>query len=294
VHEAFEGPTPVIGIAYGGHTPSFLRRHPEAVDYVEVPFELLEHDPAVLEVRASKPIVLHCASMSIAGSVPPPAETVSAIRRWIGETGTPWLGEHLSFITADRRIAGPGADEYAPGEPFNIGYTVHPPMNDEAVETVLEAVERCRQSFDVPLLLENPPFYFPVPGSDMEQIEFVGRIAGRAPDLGLLLDLTHFLITSRNVGFDPVETICRYPLERVIEVHVSGVDEQEGIHWDNHATRAPDVVFEMLAKVLPRAPVRAITLEYNWSSRFPVETLLEEIARTRDVIARAAGAQAGA
>lgn len=289
MNETFEGPGPAIGIAYSGYTSTFLRHHPDAIDYVEVPFELLEHDPAAIEVRAVKPIVLHCASLSIAGSVPPPPETVAAIRRWVAETETPWLGEHLSFITADRQIAGPGADEYAPGEPYNIGYTVHPPMNDEAVETVLESIERFQTSFDVPLLLENPPLYFPVPGSRMGQIEFVGQIAERAPALGLLLDLTHFLITSRNVGFDPIEMIASYPLERVVEIHVSGVDEQQGTHWDNHASQAPDVVFAMLAKVLPRAPARAITLEYNWSSRFPAEMLLSELARTREVIERAVG-----
>lgn len=290
MRQPFDGGRAAIGIAYSGYTPTFLRRHADQVDYVEVPFELLEHNPAAIEVRGEKPIVLHCASLSIAGSVPPAAETVAAIGRWIDETGTPWLGEHLSFITADRATAGPGADEYAPGEPYNLGYTVHPPMNEEAIETVLASAERCARSFDVPLLLENPPLYFPVPGSRMGQIEFVRSIVDRAPEVGLLLDLTHFLITARNVGFDPLEAIGSYPLERVVEIHVSGVDEQEGTHWDNHASRAPDVVFEMLARALARAPARAITLEYNWSSRFPAQVLLDEIARTREVVESAAEA----
>lgn len=280
--DVFSRPGPAVGIAYSSSTPAFLSRHPEAVDYVEVPFELLQHDPAAAEVGQVKPIVLHCASLSVAGSVPPSEETVAAIRRWVETTGTPWVGEHLSFISAE---AVTGADEYAPGEPYNIGYTVAPPMNEETVETVLAAVARDGESLGVPLLLENPPLYFPVPGSTMGQIELVRELVNRLPSLGLLLDLTHFLITARNVGFDPLTEIGRYPLERVVEVHVSGVEEQEGAHWDNHASRAPEIVFELLGEVLPRAPARAVTLEYNWSSRFPSSVLLDELARARAVIA---------
>lgn len=285
MNDVFERSTPAVGIAYSGSTHAFLHHHPEAVEYVEVPVELLQHNPAVIAIREIKPVVLHCASLSIAGAVEAPQQTITTIRHWIAETETPWLGEHLSYITADRRLAGPGADEYAPGEPYNIGYTVHPPMNEEAVETVLAAINRYRQNFPIPLLLENPPFYFPIPGSRMDQIGFVREIVKRDLELNLLLDLTHFLITSKNLGVDPLEAIATYPLERVVEIHISGIDEQDGTHWDNHSSRAPEVVFEMLANILPRAPARAITLEYNWSSRFPARVLLEEIDRTRNVIA---------
>jgi uncharacterized protein (UPF0276 family) len=87
--------------------------------------------------------------------------------------------------------------------------------------------------------------------------------------------------------FDPRRGILSLPLERVVEIHISGVDLQSGIHWDNHAKRAPAEVYDLLALVLPRARVRAITREYNWSSRFPKRVLLEEIARTRQAVEKA-------
>jgi uncharacterized protein len=277
---------PGIGIAYSDYTPRFLREHGDEIDYVEVPFELLRHNGAVIEIGAVKPIVLHCATMSVAGAVPPSDETVNDIRGWIDRTATPWIGEHLSFITAERGAAGPVADEYAPGEPYNIGYTVCPPMNEDTIERVLASIRRAEESFPVPMLLENPPIYFPIPGSTMSQIEFVGEICERS-GTGLLLDLAHFYITSQTVGFDPVEAIGDYPLERVVEVHLSGVETEAGGHWDNHARRAPDVEFELLSAVLDRAAVRGITLEYNWSARFPPAVLLDEIARARERVAAA-------
>ena len=291
-----EGPTrlslteransPAIGIAYSEYTPDFVRGNPTAIDYVEVPFELLRHDPTVVAIKELKPIVLHCASLSVAGAVPPSEATVGAISDWVEQTETPWLGEHLSFITAEREKAGPVADEYAPGEPYNIGYTVCPSMAEESIRWVLRSIDLAEDRFDVPMILENPPMYFPIPGSTMSQIEFVNEICARS-GTGLLLDLAHFYITSQTVGFDPLTAILDYPLDRVVEVHLSGVDSEAGGHWDNHAARAPEIEFDLLSIVLDRAPVRGITLEYNWSARFPQGALLQEIARARERLATA-------
>ncbi len=250
---------------------------------MEVPFELLRHDPTVAKALGGTPTVLHCASLSLAGSVPPTAAVMSSIEEWVGETRTPWVGEHLSFITAERAHTDFSADVYAPGEPWNIGYTVSPPMNLETVESVVRSLERAASRFSVPLIIENPPVYFSMPGSTMSQVEFISEVAARS-QVGLLLDLAHFCITSRTVGYDPLAELARFPLDRVVEVHISGFSEEAGGWWDNHASRAPDVELELLAMVVERSPVRAVTLEYNWSSRFPVGALLEEIARTRDVI----------
>jgi len=279
---------PKLGVAYSGYTPDFTLKHPEEFDYVEVPFELLRHDPSVISIADVKPIVLHCASLSIAGTVPPATQVVEAVASWAQRTGTPWIGEHLSFVTASRENAGPFADEYAPGEPYNIGYTVSPPMNESALEVVLRALDFCRERFDVPVLLENAPIYFRAPGTTMTQVEFLREICARAPQQPLLIDLAHFYITSQTTKFDPFREIESLPLERVVEVHVSGVDDQEDGHWDNHAARAPEAVLELLALVLRRARVKAVTLEYNWSSQFPATVLLEEIHRVREVVAGAA------
>jgi uncharacterized protein (UPF0276 family) len=66
-------------------------------------------------------------------------------------------------------------------------------------------------------------------------------------------------------------------------VHISGIDEHDDGSWDDHARRAPEIVHQMLDHVLQRARPRAITLEYNWSSRFPEAFLSEELARVREV-----------
>jgi len=272
-----------LGLAYGPAMLALLAEHAQSIDYVEVPFELICHDPSVLQVSVVKPVVLHCASLSIAGTVPPSEDVVEGVRHAAEVTGTPWVGEHLSFVSAECPGDSSNADAYAPGEPYNIGFTVSPPMNDETVGIVLSALASHEGRLPAPLLLENAPLYFKAPGSNLSQVEFISRICERS-SVGLLLDLAHFFITSKNLGFDPFEELVRLPLERVVEVHVSGVSCESGIVWDNHAARAPAEVLELLGVVLRRGRVSAVTLEYNWSAKFPARVLLDEIRRVRELI----------
>ena len=63
-----------------------------------------------------------------------------------------------------------------------------------------------------------------------------------------------------------------------------GVENQQGSYWDNHAARAPDTVLGMLSELVRKTRIRAITLEYNWCSQFPVSALLEELDRVRETV----------
>jgi uncharacterized protein (UPF0276 family) len=279
------GTLPLVGLAYNRCAESLIKKSPDSVDYLEIPFELLRHDASLIGLRRFKPLILHCASMSIGGSVRPASTTVQEVFDWVGQTETPWLGEHLSFIAAEKPGDSSHWDQYAPGEPYNIGYTVSPPMNHETIRMVAEAVGACQHDFGVPLLLENPPLYFSPPGTTLSQADFI-RAVCECTSADLLLDLTHFYITSRTFAFDPERELLKFPLERVVEVHVSGVDCQAGIHWDNHANPVPDQILQLLPIVLERGKVKAVTMEYNWPSAMVESVLLDEVDRVRRVVQR--------
>ena len=280
--DSLQKASPAIGVAYAGYLEEFLGKFPDAFDYVEIPFELLRHNPSVLRLVEIKPTVLHCASLSMVGNIDSSATTIKEIQSWIAATKTPWLGEHLAFISAQ------GLFDQTPEpdalQPYHIGYTVSPLMNQITVDRVVGRHERYLQMLGLPILLENSPVYFRMPGSTLSQTEFIQQICERSSAL-LLLDLTHWYITSKQMKFDPFEELLRLPLNRVIEVHISGVDDQEGICWDNHAARAPKIVHDLLAEVLRLTPVRAITLEYNWSRRFPQAALFDELSMVKEAIA---------
>jgi uncharacterized protein (UPF0276 family) len=265
---------PALGIAYSDYVPRFLAAHPDALDYVEVPFENLYYSPGSIDLPLAKPVVLHCASLSIAGDVPPTDAIVRAVQHWVDATATPWLGEHLAFVTAQ------GTPERAR---YDVGYAINSPTNEDSLALVLRAIDACNAWFPVPLLLENPPVYFTLPGSTMTQVEFLRELCSRS-SVRLLVDLTHLYISAHARGVDPFADLTALPLDRIDEVHISGASLEGGALWDNHTTRAPDIVFDLLAAVLERGRPRGITLEYNWSVKFPIPVLLEEIDRTRGLV----------
>jgi uncharacterized protein (UPF0276 family) len=258
-----------------------VRSRPGLVDYVEVPFEQLRHSPDLMSLPQDIPVLLHCASMSVAGFVPPDEATLDAIGEVAQRTRTPWIGEHLAFVSAD----GLPGESGGPAAPTTLTYTVCPQLSEETVERVVHNLARLRPRCPVPLILENSPQYFVVPGSTMNMVDFICAVTARS-DVGLLLDLSHFLITSLNTRVDAMTEIERMPLERVVEIHISGFSRQSGVVWDDHAAPAPPAVFELLDRVLQRANPRALTFEYNWSSRFPQAILLAHLDRGRAALAR--------
>lgn len=271
-----------IGLAYNGYIDSLNEEQLKEFDYIEIPFELLHYDELVLDRIIKKPLILHCASLSMAGYVEPAEKIKTAIKKFISSTGTPWVGEHLSFILAEK-LDENFYEEYAPGEPYNIGYTVGPVMNKASVDHIIEKITRYRNEFEIPFIVENSPVYFTTPGSTMSQIEFINAICNQS-DTELLLDLTHFYITAHNFSFDPIRALKKFPMERVKEIHVSGVSTDQEICWDNHAGKAPDIIFKMLEIVLKNCKPTAITLEYNWASNFPWTTISDELSKVKEKV----------
>jgi uncharacterized protein (UPF0276 family) len=270
-----------LGLAHGPGLLEFMDSNPGTIDYVELPVEQLRHSPDVASVQEIVPVILHCASMSVAGFVPPSEATIDAIAREVERTRTPWIGEHLAFVSAD----GIAEEIDRDTTPTNLTYTVCPQLSEETIERVVENLTVLRPRFTVPLILENSPQYFAIPGSTMNMGDFITEVLSRC-NIGLLLDLSHFAITSLNTRVDAVKELDRLPLDRVVEIHVSGFTTQSGVVWDDHAAPAPPLVFELLERVMTRARPRALTMEYNWSA-FPATVLLSHIARTREVLARA-------
>ncbi len=269
---------PPVGLAYGPWVPGVIARNPGLVDYVEIPFEQLRHDPGAGDIQKTLPAILHCASMSVAGFVPPEPGTLEAIEREAARMRTPWIGEHLAFISAD-----PPRGEEGDG-PTTLSYTVCPQLSEETVAQSAANFAALQARFPgTPILLENSPQYFDTPGSTMGLVDFIREVFARC-QAGLLLDLSHFLIAAVNMGFNPEAELERLPLERVVEIHLSGMSVQGGVVWDDHARLAPPEQFMLLSRALERCRPRALTFEYNWTPDLPDEPLLQQVERARDLL----------
>jgi uncharacterized protein (UPF0276 family) len=287
----------VVGLTYSEYVPELVKAQPSLLDYVEIAFEQLLGTPQLGSLLDEIPVVLHCASLSIAGNNPPEQALVEKLMYWIEKTRTPWLGEHLAYVRSDgryREIAEhdavtaaedrAGAEFVLDGIPFNVGYTVSPQLSEAVLNRVLSASAIWEAKLGATVLLENGPVYFCMPGSTMSQVEFLNLLCAKRPEARLLLDLSHLAISCSNLSLDPFETLAALPLERVVEVHLSGAREEGGIVWDDHTMPAPAPVFELFDRLMCASRPRAVTLEYNWDATFPTKTVVRDVQRVREII----------
>lgn len=273
--------TPRVGMAYGPAALALLGASDGVLDYVEIPFEHLRHDPGTLDRLGEVPVILHCASMSVAGFVEPDDGTLADIRSWAERVRTPWIGEHLAFVSADDPDALlRGGD----AQPTHLTYTMAPQLSERVIARVGQNLDRLRRRFEHEIIVENSPQYFDVPGSEMSQVDFIAEVAERF-DVGLLLDLTHLAVSAHNLGFDLHDAVRALPLERVVEIHLSGMSRQGGVVWDDHASLAPVALLELLGTVLAAASPQAITLEYNWAPDHRLEPIVHQLDAVRALAA---------
>lgn len=109
-----------------------------------------------------------------------------------------------------------------------------------------------------------------------------------ATDAPIVLDLHNAWTMARNHGASVTTWLARVPLDRVLEIHVSGGAEAPA-HWgvgplrlDSHDTGVPDEVWTLLDEVGPRCVnLRALTLERmeGTVTAADVEPLRAELAR---------------
>jgi len=260
-----------MGLAWSPDIGNQLDKIATEIDYIELSYEQLKSKPELLEMIGDLPIILHCASLSIGGFVLPDTDLLKDVVAVTKTTKTPWLGEHLAFITADSTNS----------KPTNIGFTLCPQLSEETLDQTCKNIATISEQLSVPLLLENPPQYFKMPGSTMDLPVFIERMCERT-NVSLLVDLTHLFIAGNNMGWDPMEALDRWPLDRVVEVHLSGANYASGRWWDNHAMAASSQIFELLDALAQNAHPSAITMEYNWIPHVSSSFLHEQIARVRE------------
>lgn len=241
------------------------------VDIVEAPGWSL--DDALAEDGVRRRVLLHNLDLDVSLADPGYIDdgwgerANAAIRR----AGTPWFSLHLGFASERVRFDGHMLPESEP-----LG-------RDELLASVVGSVEKAKTSLDLPLLMENLDY---CPEGAYEHVcdpAFISEVL-EATDTGLLLDIGHLLVTASWFEVDPDVLLARMPLERLVEVHLSGprplagnIERLDDVH---------DVVGErevrLLRSVLERAQPKAVVLEY----RQDADRLREQLAMLGSLIGR--------
>jgi uncharacterized protein (UPF0276 family) len=263
-----------VGLSYRWELNSLLARCAEGVDWLEVTPEHFMPLNADTESRLTLlarrfPIVGHSLELSVGSDGADAPGYAAAIDRCLALTSAPWHGDHLCFTRvgdAPVRLLSPVS------------------FNEASIEVAVRNIRRVQSGLTVPFVVENITYYLANPLSDLDEAEFLRRVLIEA-DCGLILDLHNVVVNAHNHGFDPVAFVDALPLERVIQIHLAGGEESEGLRLDTHSSCSPEDVWSLFEHVVPRCPVRGVNFEMG--SRFPVfSRLLDELSRARDILRR--------
>jgi uncharacterized protein (UPF0276 family) len=120
----------------------------------------------------------------------------------------------------------------------------------------------------------------------MTEAEFITRVI-RESGGWLLLDLDNVLNNATNNHYDPFEFLDQIPLDRVVQLHLAGGVYRKNVLLDTHSHAIPEAVFQMLEYTSARMPaLKGVIIERDQNYP-PMEELLAELARTREILAKA-------
>ena len=137
--------------------------------------------------------------------------------------------------------------------------------------------------------VENSAFYFAL-DDPLEEPGFLATVTD-APHAHMLLDVHNLYTNAVNLGFCADAWLDRAPLDRVIEIHVSGgtLDPLgSGLRLDSHDAPVPDPVWSLLERAVARCcNLRGVTLERREGTveAQDVPALESELHRIRRTIA---------
>ena len=235
-------------------------------DYVELfSDEPARFDGALARLPEGTPVVLHGNALSPAGADGIPAGIVGETRRAADRLGAVWVLEDLATWRLD--------GERPVGSPF------WPPVFDEEliglVASRLAALEAC---LGRPFLCEVAPL--DVYAGDLDLPDFFTALS-RSTGCGLVLDVSHWLRYAQLRDVEPEAHWNRFPMEHVIELHVSGGRRVAGPRWyeEEHSAALLPECLDLVAAALAACPqTRAVTVESHGAPPDVVLASLEAAA----------------
>jgi uncharacterized protein len=285
-----------VGLSFQGTLRGFVLESLDRFDFLEIIPDVFWTDqgrgtegryresadaaPFLAQVAAAKPVIAHSVGLSIGSADAFDTEHVRQIASWHQRYGFPWHSDHLSF----NRL------EHASGHSIDIGVTMPVPYDQAVLDLLAERVEHVQAQVPVPFLLENNVYYFEIPEQEMTEAEFLNRLTART-GCGLLLDLHNVYTNARNHGFDPWDLLGGLDLSRVVEIHLGGGMEVDGVWLDAHSGPCPEEVWAMLEEVLPRTSNLCGVVFEMFGNYFPSvgpEPLVRELRRAREILDRRA------
>ncbi len=190
------------------------------------------------------------------------------------------VSDHASFARAPRRAGQPllHASDLLP-----VAFT------PESLALLSANVQQVQDRLKRPIGVENISAYLGWADDTLAEADFFNQLAQRT-GCWLLVDVNNLVVNALNAAApDPVGAARAFvdaiEPRHVGELHVAGHSQHDGLVIDDHGSRVPPPVREVLAHALRRFGARPALLEWD-TALPPFEVLLDE-ARAADEVAQA-------
>jgi uncharacterized protein len=217
-----------------------------------------------------RPVWIHGTSLGLASSQPAERARLERLARLIGAIEPAGWSEHLAFVRGGGR---------------EIGHLAAPPRNRATLEGLLRNLELARTATGSLPLLENVASLVDTPFSDWSEPEWLAIVAAET-ECDFLLDLHNFHTNSMNFSAPAERLLASLPPRRIRMIHLAGgklIDGEGGPRvLDDHRSRVPDVVFELLDAVARRCTDFDVVIERDGEFP-PVGELVDEMRRARAI-----------
>jgi uncharacterized protein (UPF0276 family) len=249
--------------------------HADGLGFIEVIAEAIGSAGLPDGVAAARErglqIVPHGVSLSLGGAERPDARRLAHMAVVAERVDARLVSEHIAFVRADGRES---------------GHLLPVPRTHEALEILCENVAIAQAALPVPLALEHVAALVEWPGAEMDEAQFVSELIARTGAL-LLLDLSNLYANGHNHGYDALESLTRFPLDRLAYVHVGGGTFRDGVYHDTHAHPVVPGVLALVEELYALVDVPGVLLERD--DDFPPEAELEAELRAIADAARRGG-----
>lgn len=258
------------------HYP-YIFVHQPSVDWFEIISEnFMDTDGKpkrnLARIKEKYPIVMHGVSMSIGSMDTLNSEYLTKLKALIDWVNPAWISDHLCWTGVAHK---------------NTHDLLPLPYTEESLKHIVHRIQQVQDRLGRRIALENPSTYLEFKHSTMPEAEFIAAMANEA-DCHLLLDVNNVYVTCFNHRLDPQAYLDALPLDRVIQVHLSGHSNKGNHIVDTHDDHVIDEVWNLYKYVVHRAG-RVPNTMIEWDDRIPEFPVLSaELDKAREAARHAA------
>jgi uncharacterized protein (UPF0276 family) len=218
------------------------------------------------KIREKFPVVFHSVSMSLGSTDPLNTKYFNRLKQLAKIIEPVWISDHVCWTG----VHGKNSHDLLPL-----------PYNEETVKHVASRIKQVQDILERPILIENVSSYISYKDSNMTESYFLKCLLEEA-DCGLLLDVNNIFVSSFNHNFDPYHYLKDIPWPRVVQIHLAGPREMNGMLIDTHDQPVREEVWSLYREVIKNAPNVSTMIE--WDDNIPsIEIVENELNKAHQI-----------